>query len=192
VLDLYGTQLPIAVNTVVELTHRVDAGAVNVELAVATAEPSSPGATPPYTYLPVNSVNNWNTVTVPLTGLSGTIRAIGVRLTAIDGPVQWRLGALAVRDTVDTPVAPSGLRITAATGGDLRLAWDPAPGDVRHYTLHRLLPDGTRRFLGATGQRAYFLAGLQPEQGETEARLELRAVGELYTSSDPVTVTHTW
>ncbi|MGW2517919.1 endo-beta-N-acetylglucosaminidase [Streptomyces sp. NPDC001617] len=192
VLDLYATHLPIAVNTVVELTHRVDAGAVNVELAVATAEPSSPGATPPYTYLPVNSVNNWNTVTVPLTGLSGTIRAIGVRLTAIDGPVQWRLGALAVRDTVDTPVAPSGLRITAATGGDLRLAWDPAPGDVRHYTLHRLLPDGTRRFLGATGQRAYFLAGLQPEQGETEARLELRAVGEPYTSSDPVTVTHTW
>jgi len=48
---------------------------VNVELAIATAEPSTPGSTPPYTYLPVNSVNSvravkavngWQTVTVPL------------------------------------------------------------------------------------------------------------------------------
>ncbi|MFF4503210.1 endo-beta-N-acetylglucosaminidase [Streptomyces sp. NPDC001401] len=199
-VELYATRLPITVDTVFELTHRTDAGAVNVELAVATAEPSAPGATPPYTFLPVNSVNDlhvnsvngWQTVTVPLTGLSGTIHAIGVRLTATDGPVKWRLGGLAVRETVGTPAAPSGLRITAASGGDLRLAWNPAPGDVRHYTLHRLLPDGSRRFLGGTCQRAYFLAGLQPEQGEQAARLELRAVGELYTASDPVTVTHTW
>ncbi|RRR70557.1 endo-beta-N-acetylglucosaminidase, partial [Streptomyces sp. RP5T] len=81
---------------------------------------------------------------------------------------------------------------TAASGGDLRLAWNPAPGAVRHYTLHRLLPDGTRRFLAGTCQRACFVAGLRPEQGERQARLELRAVGELYTSSAPVTVTHPW
>ncbi|MGW1286513.1 GH85 family endohexosaminidase C-terminal domain-containing protein, partial [Streptomyces sp. NPDC002586] len=90
------------------------------------------------------------------------------------------------------PAAPTGARITAATGGDLRLAWDAAPGAVRHYELHRVLPDGTRRFLGGTCQRAYFLTGLRPEQGESAARFELRAVGELYNASAPVTVTHTW
>ncbi|MFG2791067.1 endo-beta-N-acetylglucosaminidase [Streptomyces sp. NPDC048419] len=192
VLDLYATRLPITADTVVELTHRTDAGAVRVELAVATAEPGAAGAAPPYTCRPVESGEGWQTVSVPLTGLSGTVHAIGVRLTASGGPVKWRLGGLAVRDAVVTPAAPSGLRITAASGGDLRLAWKAAPCGVRHYTLHRLLPDGTRRFLGATGQQAYFLAGLEPEQGESEARLELRAVGELYTSSDPVTVTHPW
>ncbi|RPE45916.1 endo-beta-N-acetylglucosaminidase D [Streptomyces sp. Ag109_O5-1] len=192
VLDLYETRLPIGDQTVVELTYRTDAGSVDVELAVATAEPGSAGAAPPYTYLPVDHGDGWSTATVPLTGLSGTIHALGVRLTASDGPVQWRLGGIAVRDAVSTPAAPVGPQVTAATGGDLRLAWDAAPGAVRHYTLHRLLPDGTRRFLGATGQRAYFLTGLQPEQGEDTARFEVRAVGELYTSSDPVTVTHTW
>ncbi|MBK3640337.1 endo-beta-N-acetylglucosaminidase [Streptomyces sp. MBT33] len=191
-VELYATRLPVGAGTVVELTHRTDAGTVNVELAVALAEPDAPGATPPYTFLPVNSVDSWQTATVPLTGLTGTVHSIAVRLTATAGPVRWRLGGLAVRDTVATPEAPSGLRVTAASGGDLRLAWDPAPGDVRHYTLHRLLADGTRRFLGATCQRAYFLAGLRPEQGEKAARLELRAVGELYTSSAPATVTHTW
>ncbi|MGW7378069.1 endo-beta-N-acetylglucosaminidase [Streptomyces sp. NPDC054794] len=192
VLDVYATRLPITADTVVELTHRTDAGGVNVELAVATAEPSGAGATPPYTYLPVNSVNTWQTSTVRLTGLSGTVHALGVRLTATDGPVRWRLGGLAVRDTAPAPAAPSDPRITAASGGDLRFAWSAAPGDVRHYELHRVLPDGTRRFLGGTCQRAYFVAGLRPEQGESAARFEVRAVGELYTASAPVTVTHTW
>ncbi|GGI98763.1 endo-beta-N-acetylglucosaminidase [Streptomyces brasiliensis] len=207
VLDLYATRLPITGDTVVELTHRTDAGTVNVELAVATAEPSGAGATPPYTYLPVNSVNTrggghagarvksvngWQTTTVRLTGLSGTVHALGVRLTATSGPVRWRLGGLAVHDNTPAPAAPGDVRITAATGGDLRFAWNAAPGGVRHYELHRLLPDGTRRFLGGTGQRAFFVAGLQPEQGEKTARFEVRAVGELYTASAPVTVTHTW
>lgn len=201
VVDLYATRLPIGVNTVAELTFRSESGDVDVELAVAAAEPSAPGATPPYTYLAVNpvnsgirvrSVNGWQTVTVPLTGLAGTVHALGVRLTATAGPVRWRLGGLAVRDTVTAPAAPSGARVTAANGGDLRLAWTAAPGAVRHYTLHRLLPDGTRRFLGATGQLAYFVAGQRPEQGETAARFELRAVGELYNASAAVTVTHPW
>lgn len=192
VLDVYATRLPVTADTVVELTHRADAGAVTVELAVATADPT-PGATPPYTYYPVTSGSGWQTTTVRLTGLTGTVRAIGVRLTSADGgQVRWRLGGIAVRNAPQTPAAPSGLRITAASGGDLRLAWNPASGDVRHHTLHRLLPDGTRRFLGGTCQSAYFLGGLKPEQGEQEARFELRAVGELYTTSAPVTVTHRW
>ncbi|MGW4750882.1 endo-beta-N-acetylglucosaminidase [Streptomyces chartreusis] len=193
VLDVYATRLSVTADTVVELTHRADAGAVTVELAVATADPTTPGATPPYTYYPVTSGSGWQTTTVRLTGLTGAVRAIGVRLTAAGaGQVRWRLGGIAVRNAPQTPAAPSGLRITAASGGDLRLAWNPASGDVRHHTLHRLLPDGTRRFLGGTCQSAYFLGGLKPEQGEQEARFELRAVGELYTTSAPVTVTHRW
>ncbi|MFE5812233.1 endo-beta-N-acetylglucosaminidase [Streptomyces sp. NPDC056479] len=193
VLDVYATRLPVTADTVVELTHRTDTGTVNVELAVATAEPTTPGATPPYTYFPVTAAGGWQTSTVRLTGLTGTMRAIGVRITAAGGgPVRWRLGGLAVRTAAQTPAAPADFRVTGASGGDLRLAWSPAPGDVRHHTVHRLLPDGTRRFLGGTCQRAYFVGGLRPEQGEQEARFELRAVGELYTTSAPVTVNHRW
>lgn len=196
VLDLYATRLPIGRNTVVELTHRADAGAVRIELAVATAEPDAAGDAPPYTCLPVptKAGAGWQTSTVRLTGLSGTVHAVGVRLTATgDGPVRHRLGGLAVHDrTGSTPAAPTGLRITAASGGDLRLAWHPARGSVRHYTLHRVLPDGSRRFLGGTGQRAFFASGLTPAPGERAVRFDVRAVGELYTSSAPATVTHPW
>ncbi|WP_435280852.1 endo-beta-N-acetylglucosaminidase [Streptomyces koelreuteriae] len=186
VVEVYATRLPIGGDTVVELTHRTDAGAVRIELAVATGEPGS------YRYLPVDSGQAWQTSTVRLTGLTGTVHSLGVRLTATDGPVKWRLGGIAVRDAIRRPSSPSAFRVTAASGGDLRLAWDPASGDVRHHTLHRVLPDGTRRFLGGTCQRAFFVAGLKPEQGERAARFELRAVGELYTSSAPVSLTHPW
>ncbi|MFF9408323.1 endo-beta-N-acetylglucosaminidase [Streptomyces anandii] len=202
VLDLYATRLPLGPHTVVELTHRADAGDVRVELAVATAEPDTAGQAPPYTYLPlresraVKRGGGWRTSTVRLTGPSGTLHAIGVRLTSRTGgpvPVRWRLGGIAVHDgRPATPSAPARPRITAAWGGDLRLAWQPARGAVRHYTLHRVLPDGTRRFLTATCQHACFVAGPTPAPGERAARLELRAVGELYTSSAPVTVTHPW
>jgi endo-beta-N-acetylglucosaminidase D len=197
VLDLYATRLPLGPDTVVELTCRADAGEVRIELAVATAEPDAAGAAPPYTYLPVPAAPGagWQTSTVRLAGLAGrTVHALGVRLTATGdgGPVRWRLGGLAVHDRPARPAAPSGLRITAADGGDLRLAWNRAPGAVRHYTLHRVLPDGTRRFLGGTCQRAYFVSGLTPAAGERAVRFEVRAVGELYTSSAPATVTHPW
>ncbi|MFE7894672.1 endo-beta-N-acetylglucosaminidase [Streptomyces sp. NPDC057412] len=193
VLDLYATRLPLTRHTVVELTHRTDAGRVDVEVAVATADPAAPGEAPPYTYHHVSTGDGWTTTTVRLTGLTGTVHALGVRLTpAGSGPVRWRLGGIAVHDTAPTPAAPSGFRVTGASGGDLRFAWNPAPGATRHHTLHRVLPDGTRRFLGGTCQHAFFTAGLRPEPGETAARFELRAVGELYTTSAPVTVTHRW
>ncbi|MET9666423.1 endo-beta-N-acetylglucosaminidase [Streptomyces sp. NPDC006475] len=193
-LDLYACRLPFTADTVVELVHRSESAGVTVELALATGEPAGPGQPHPYTYVPLATPGrSWTTTTVRLTGLSGTVRALGVRLTGTKGPVTWRLGSLAVRDkAAQNPSAPAGLRITAAAGGDLRFAWQPAPGAVRHYALHRVLPDGTRRFLGATCQRAHFVPGLRPEQGESAARFELRAVGELYTASTPVTVTHPW
>ncbi|MFF1810236.1 endo-beta-N-acetylglucosaminidase [Streptomyces sp. NPDC058251] len=193
-LDLYATRLPLGADTVVELTHRTDAGSASLELAVATAEPGAAGGAPPYTYIPVTVTpgGGWQTSTVRLTGLSGTVRALGVRLTATSGPVHWRLGGLAVRDAVVTPAAPTGLRVTDADGGNLRFAWQGAPGPVRHYELYRILPDGTPRFLGGTCQRAFYAGGLAPAQGEKAARFELRAVGELFTVSTSATTTHTW
>ncbi|WP_346656996.1 hypothetical protein [Streptomyces sp. F001] len=89
------------------------------------------------------------------------------------------------------PSAPRRPR-PAASADDLRFGRQSAPGGVRRYTLHRLLPDSTRRFLGGTCRGPTSSAASGPGQGERAARFELRAVGELYTSSDPVTVNHTW
>ncbi|MEV5600729.1 endo-beta-N-acetylglucosaminidase [Streptomyces sp. NPDC052299] len=200
-VDLHRTRLPLSRGTVVELTHRTDAGSgpVTVELAVALHEPDRPGDPVAYTYVPAGELraggSGWTTSTLRLNSLSGTVHALGVRLTAA-GPVRWRLGAVAVRDRAETPAAPSGLRVTGATRGaggtDLRLRWHRSPGAPRHYELHRVLPDGTRRFLGATASTAFFVPGLRREPGEKAARFQVRAVGELYTTSGTASTAHRW
>lgn len=203
-VGLYETRLPLTRGTVVELTHRTDpgSGSVTVELAVALREPEKPGEPVPYTYIPAGTLRaggtGWTTVTLSLGSLgslAGMVHALGVRPTAT-GPVAWRLGALAVRNAVTKPAAPAVLRITdAATGADgtaLRFTWRRATGDVRHYELHRVLPDGTRRFLGGTCGTAFFVPGQKPEQREPAARFEIRAVGELYTVSGAASVVHPW
>ncbi|MFE9403717.1 endo-beta-N-acetylglucosaminidase [Streptomyces sp. NPDC006530] len=190
-LDLYATRLPLSRRTVLELTHRA-ASDVTVELAVATAEPAAPGDPQPYRYLPAGTLKAgaWTTTRLSLAALSGTVRAIGVRLTA-PGPLDYRLGALAVQDGPQVPACPGHLRVTAGAGG-LRFTWRGAPGPVRHYELHRILPDGTRRFLGGTCQNAYYVPGAVAEPGEKSARFEVRAVGELYTVSGPAPAVHPW
>ena len=102
-LDLYATRLTLSRRTVVELTHRAQAD-VTVELAVATAEPARPGEPHPYRLLPAGTLKagDWTTTRVSLAGLSGSVRAIGVRLTA-PGALDYRIGALAVRDHVKCP-----------------------------------------------------------------------------------------
>lgn len=123
-LDLYATRLPLGPDTVVELTHRAEAGHVTVELAVATAEPAAPGVAHPYTCLPVGIAGpGWATRTVRLTGLTGTVHSLGVRITGDGGPLRWHLGAPAVRrGAAATPSAPAALRVTDATAAGLRFA----------------------------------------------------------------------
>ncbi|GGP62748.1 endo-beta-N-acetylglucosaminidase [Streptomyces melanogenes] len=200
-VELHATRLPLSRSTVVELTHRADAGTVTVELAVALREPAEPGEPVPYTYIPAGTLraggSGWTTATLRLNTLSGTVRSLGVRLTA-EGRAKWRLGALAVRDTAAArrPGAPARLRVTAsapgAAGTSLRFAWRRAPGAVRHYELHRVLPGGSRRFLGGTCGNAFFVPALKPEGGERAARFEIRAVDELYTASAPASTVHHW
>ncbi|MFJ5547269.1 endo-beta-N-acetylglucosaminidase [Streptomyces sp. NPDC093225] len=135
--------------------------------------------------------------------------------------VRWRLGALAVRDRGDAarPAAPTGLRVDAAArshaGADgpyppgsgpagpdagaggagaaaLRLSWRPSPYPVRHYELYRRLPDGDRCFLGGTCGAAFYVPALERHPGERAARLELRAVDELYRCSAPARAAFPW
>ncbi|MFI0153902.1 endo-beta-N-acetylglucosaminidase [Streptomyces lydicus] len=202
-VELFPARLPAGAATVLDLTHRLDpaSGPVTVEVAVATRPAPAPGRPAPYVHLPAGTLrpgDGWRTDTVRLGPLgSGTLHALGVRLTGRGGAaVAWRLGALAVHDGPASPAAPGGLRITdtAAVDGavSVRLAWRRANGPVRHYELHRRLPDGSRRFLGGTCGTALYVPGLRRAGTEQAAEIEVRAVHELFTTSEPARVQLPW
>ncbi|RST00092.1 endo-beta-N-acetylglucosaminidase [Streptomyces sp. WAC07149] len=204
-VGLHATRLPLTGSAVAELVHTSGGGGpVTVELGVAVREPASPGMPVPYTWLkaaPQDSGRGWRTSRVPLSRLAGrTAYALAVRITAPGkAAVSWRLGALTVRDTPARrpPAPPSHLRVEAVSGqGDgraaLRLRWDRAAGPVRHYELHRRLPDGTRRFLAGTCAAALHVPLVVRAGGERAAVFELRTLDETYDASPPAGLELPW
>ncbi|MFF4320817.1 endo-beta-N-acetylglucosaminidase [Streptomyces sp. NPDC001568] len=202
-VGLHATRLPLTRTTVAELVHRTEAGPVGVEFGVATREPAAPGDPIPYTWLRAagpSGGRGWRTTRVPLaTRAGGTAYALAVRITGRGNePVSWRLGALSVRDTAlpRHPAPPTHLEPAAtARRGDtaeLRLTWHRAAGPVRHYELHRLLPDGTRHFLGGTCAAALYVPSVPRAGRERAALFELRSVGETYETSTPARTELPW
>ncbi|MDG4859135.1 endo-beta-N-acetylglucosaminidase [Streptomyces sp. T-3] len=195
VVELHSTRLPLSAATTVELAQRVASGTVTVELGVALREPAKAGDPLSYAFLPAGRLGagGWSKATVRLSSLgTGTIHGLAVRLTG-PGAVKWRLGGLLVKDAAEQVSAPGALKVDKASGdGQFRLSWKGASGRVRHYELYRVLKDGTRRFLTGTCAHAAYVKGLAAAPGESAATFELRAVGELFTTSQPITVTHPW
>ncbi|MFD3698225.1 endo-beta-N-acetylglucosaminidase [Streptomyces sp. NPDC058646] len=197
-------------------------GPVSVEVGVATREPAVPGGPVPYTWhcaaaLPAGDPeagadadvdgqgygSGWRTTRYGLAALpGGTAYGLAVRITARGGaPVAWRLGALSVRAAGRTrpPAAPAPLTVEASAprdgGAALRLRWHRAPGPaagLRHYEVHRVLPGGTRRFLGGTCGTALHLPEVLRAGRERAAVLEVRAVDELYAASAPARTAFAW
>ncbi|KPC60711.1 hypothetical protein [Streptomyces chattanoogensis] len=63
---------------------------------------------------------------------------------------------------------------------------------MRHSQLHRRLPDGSRRFRSGTCGTAFSLPGLRREPDEEALQIEVRAVSEPFTSSEPAGTVHPW
>lgn len=199
-IGLHATRLPLTRTAVAELVH---SGGVSVEFGVATREAAAPGEPVPYTWLAAPAAGaapGWRTSRVPLATLAGkTAYALAVRITGRGtSAVSWRLGALTVRDTAAgrPPAPPAHLRVAASARrgpeAELRLRWDRAAGPVRHYELHRLLPDGTLRFLTGTCGTALHLPSVTRAGREREAAFELRTVDEAYAVSAPARTALRW
>ncbi|MFI6638713.1 endo-beta-N-acetylglucosaminidase [Streptomyces sp. NPDC050504] len=205
-VELYQCELPLRAAATVDLTHRLEPGSPDVvlELAVATAEPAA-GRAPVFHRVPVGTVragDGWTTSRIRLDAVPGrTVHTVAVRLTARAPGARLRLGALAVRDRdprATPPGEPRGLRVAASreTGGgraELRLTWRPGKGaGTRHHEVHQLLPGGGRRFLGGTCASALYVPDLVRSGGEAETRIEVRAVGALFTASRPAAARYRW
>ncbi|MGW0751186.1 endo-beta-N-acetylglucosaminidase [Streptomyces sp. NPDC002587] len=204
-VGLHSTRLPLTRSAVLELVHATESGPVAVEVGVATREPAAPGQRIPYTWIRAQtpgagSGRDWHRSWIGLGALAGqTAYGLAVRITGRGkGPVVWRLGALSLHDASagQRPTSPAALTVDAAARQEdrvwLRLSWRRAAGPVRHYEVSRVLPDGTRRFLGGTCGTALYLAAVPRAGREPAAVLEVRAVDELYAVSAPARTALAW
>ncbi|MGZ9933793.1 endo-beta-N-acetylglucosaminidase [Streptomyces sp. NC-S4] len=217
-IGLHSTRLPLTRGSVLELVHATgpepaatevtaeSTAEITVEVGVAVREPSGPGEPVPYTWLPAttrDSGQGWRTTRAGLASLAGsTAYGLAVRITAPGKkPVAWRIGAVSVRDGARTrrPAPPTAPVVDASSRQDgmarVRLSWRAAAGRggrPRHYEVWRVLPGGTRRFLGGTCGTALYLPAVPRAGRERAAVFEVRAVDELYAVSEPARTTLVW
>ncbi|MER6301882.1 discoidin domain-containing protein [Kitasatospora sp. NPDC001539] len=196
---LYQTSLPVAANTKLDLVVRTPAaGPTRLKAAVSFTD--SPGR---FTTVDVgsNSGTGWERHTLDLSPYAGrTISQLALQVAGSDPAYDLKVGQVAVYDgAVQTPAAPSGFTVlgtsdvTPGTSQSLRLSWTAAPGgNVHHYEVYRRNADGSRTFLGATPNDAYFVGRLDRAGTEPTTTLDVEAVSTTYGRSDAASTTVSW
>lgn len=195
---LYQTKLPVTADTRLSVVVKTPAaGATRLKAAVSfTDAPTS------FTTIDLGSTTGtgWETKTLDLSAHAGrTIAQIGLQTSGTAPSYDIRVGQIRVYDgTVDTaapPTAPTLLGSTdvSPTRKSLRLSWTAsAGGAVHHYEVYRRNPDGTRTFLGATPNDAYFVPQLDRVGAETTTTLDIEAVSTEYGRSAASSTTVSW
>ncbi|RKT19312.1 mannosyl-glycoprotein endo-beta-N-acetylglucosaminidase [Streptomyces sp. 1114.5] len=196
---LYETKLPVAATTKLDLVVKTPAaGPTKLKAAVAfTDAPNS------FTTIDVgaDAGSGWERHTLDLSPYAGrTIAQIALRVEGSDPAYDLRVGRIAVYDgAAETPAAPSGLTVlgasdvTAGSSQSLRLSWTAAPGgNVHHYEVYRRNADGSRTFLGATPNDAYFVGRLDRAGGEAATTLDVEAVSTTYGRSNAASTSVGW
>ncbi|MQS11085.1 glycoside hydrolase [Streptomyces kaniharaensis] len=196
---LYQTSLPVAADTRLSVVLRTPAaGPTRLKAAVSFTDAPSSFST---LDLGANSGTGWERHTLDLSPYEGrTIAQIALQADGSDPAYDIRIGQIAVYDgTVETPDAPDGLTvlgasdIVAGSSQSLRLSWMAAPGGhVHHYEVYRRNADGTRTFLGATPNDAYFVGRLDRAGGEDGTTLDVEAVSTTFGRSAAATTTVSW
>ncbi|MFB7911063.1 discoidin domain-containing protein [Kitasatospora sp. NPDC056076] len=196
---LYQTRLPVAANTKLDLVVKTPA-AGPTKLKAAVSFTDAPGS---FTTVDVgsNAGTGWERHTLDLSRYAGrTIAQLALQVTGNDPAYDLRVGQVALYDgTVESPAAPSGLTVlgasdvTAGASQSLRLSWTAAPGgNVHHYEVYRRNPDGSRTFLGATPNDAYYVGRLDRAGTEAATTLDVEAVSTTYGHSAVASTTVGW
>nr|WP_082534636.1 discoidin domain-containing protein [Nonomuraea pusilla] len=193
---LYQARLPVAADTRLSVVVKTPAaGPTRLKAAVAFTDAPTTFVT---FDLGSTGGTGWERRTIDLSAHAGrTIAQLGLQAEGSDDAYDIRVGQLAVHDgPVDAVAAPSGLTVlgaadVSATSKSLRLSWTGS-GQVHHYDVYRRNPDGSRTYLGATPNDAYFVPRLDRVGAETSTTVEVEAVGAEYGRSAPATTTVTW
>lgn len=186
-IKLFAASLPVSSDTKFRLIYKSSQGTGATSMKVALSFEDSPQT---LTYFDVGNAGttSWRTFDINLQAYAGRkISTIGLRFEngATINNYQMRIGRIAVFNgsTVVTPAAATNFRVVQqdAQNADtlaLRLKWNAsATAGIYYYQIIQRFPDGTRKWLGATPNTAFFLPAARRKSAETNLTFDVQAVG---------------
>lgn len=199
-LWLYQTSLPVATNTHLRLAYKTGTSGTATCLKAAFAFEDAPTTFQFRDVSPTTSAG-WNLQTFDLGAFAGRrIAVLGLRFAAPQAVSNYvlRIGHIAVfNGDVASPSPPTGLNVERvwlvnASTASARLRWTHSPATVYAYHIYRRNPDGSRTWLGATPNNAYFAPEIVRAGSESSTPLEVEAVGWDFGASTPARAEILW
>ncbi|NBD22993.1 endo-beta-N-acetylglucosaminidase [Paenibacillus sp. T1] len=201
-IKLYKTDLPVDANTKLGLAFKLaDADLAASHMQVGISFSDDPNR---FVYLDAGDAPGgaWTAKSMSLGQYAGKrIAAIGLSFasdTAISG-YAVNIGQLSVSDEagqpsqVRQPSAPAmENEFTGGIAADARLTWTKTDPAAALYEIYRLKPDGTREFLGATPNDAYYVSEIKRNGKEMQTTLQIVGVDRDFRQGAPATVTLNW
>ena len=149
------------------------------------------------------SVNGeWTTATVDLGADAGkTAIAISMKFASEEGVSDYsmNIGRFAITTAAADAVAPekvSGMTYDEViyrndTTAEARVYWDKSD-DAAMYQIRRIHPDGTKEFIGATPNNAYYLGEFEKDGDEDSFYFEITPVSENGTAGEATNFKFVW
>ena len=178
-IKLYSAQLDITETSKFSITYKAPKDGVNVELGLCYGDDYSDEN---FKFYPIETTagEGWNTATVDLSGDAGKRAiAISLRYTAPEGVTDYAMnvGRMAFTTNDEAPATVSSVTLDEViyptdTQLEARVYWEKADNAFM-YMIHRVLPDGTREFVGATPSDALYLGKFERIDDEEAATFEI-------------------
>ncbi len=178
-VKLYSSQLDITKDSKFSITYKAPKGGVDVELGLCFGNDY---ADENFKFYPIETTENgeWNTATFDLSGDAGKRAiAISLRFNAPEGVSDYALnvGRMAFTTTDAAPATVTDITLDEViyptdTTMEARIYWEKADNAFM-YMIHRVLPDGTREFVGATPSDAFYLGKYDRLDNEAAATFEI-------------------
>ncbi|MCE5172166.1 S-layer homology domain-containing protein [Paenibacillus profundus] len=173
--------------------------------AADTLTATTPATDPEHTASVTDSVykpGQWNTMKFSLKPFAGREISevslyVGSKQDIADFSVN--IGELSVYNESKQAVLPGVTNLSVIDNevkegiySDIRLSWDKLSGDVHHYEVYRVNQDGSKAFLGATPNSAYYVSNIRREGKESHSTLQVVAVSPQFTRGESTRINMEW
>ncbi|MFT4414802.1 endo-beta-N-acetylglucosaminidase [Fredinandcohnia humi] len=199
-VKLYQTNLPIEKDSEVSITYKTAVKKPNMKLGISFVDQPEK-----FVFYDVKkqSHNKWTEETIKLNKYEGkriaTISLFFDSETPIEN-YQINIGELKVTNKNDdkgipaTPSSPTVKNTTFTDGlyADVKVAWESVKGEIQHYEIYRILPNGEKELVGAVPNRALYLSDLRRSGKEATTTLEIVAVTSDYVRGNAATLSFEW
>lgn len=197
---LYKMNVPIEKHTEIALTYKANSDEANVKVGVSFQDnPDN------FTFFDVRkrSHGKWVTDQLKLHKHEGKrIAAVSLYIESAKTISDYttNIGELKIYNKHENKVKAQSIKdmtwleqnFKDGIYANLGFTWEKVNEEIRHYEIYRVMADGSRQWLAATPNNAYYLSNLKRNGNEPQTSLELIAVNEHNQRSKALPFSFEW